>query len=51
MQKLIKAKLNTDINWNTAFFMIAFHVGAVAALFFFSWKAIVMSLGAGMDRW
>src|SRR6476660_2866340 len=44
MQKIIKAKLNTDINWNTTVFMIIFHVGAVAALFFFSWKAIVMSL-------
>ncbi len=44
MQKTIKAKLNTDINWNTTIFMILFHMGAVAALFFFSWKAIVISL-------
>src|SRR6266850_4435830 len=44
MQKIIKAKLNTDINWNTTVFMIIFHVCAVAALFFFSWKAIAMSL-------
>src|SRR5438034_1339334 len=27
MQKTIKAKLNTDINWNTTIFMILFHMG------------------------
>ena len=41
----------------TTFFMVAFHVGAVAALFFFSWKAVFIaaalwyisgSLGIGM---
>ena len=41
----------------TTFFMIAFHVGAIAALFFFSWKAVIVgavlwyvsgSLGIGM---
>ena len=28
----------------TMFFMVAFHVGAVAALFFFSWKALILAL-------
>ena len=33
-----------SINWTTASFMIIFHIGAVAALFMFSWKALVISL-------
>ena len=45
------------IVWITTFFMVAFHIGAVAALFFFSWKAFLLammlwwvagSLGVGM---
>jgi len=45
------------INWITAFFMAAFHIGAIAALFFFTWKALLVaallwwisgSLGIGM---
>ena len=45
------------LNWTTAFFMGMFHVGAVVALFFFSWKALALliflnwvsgSLGIGM---
>ena len=45
------------INWVTATFMMLFHVGAVAALFFFSWKLLFLavflywvsgSLGIGM---
>jgi stearoyl-CoA desaturase (delta-9 desaturase) len=45
------------LNWTTAFFMGMFHVGAIAALFFFSWKALALliflnwvsgSLGIGM---
>lgn len=45
------------INWTTTLFMLAFHIGAVAALFFFSWKALALaivlwwitgSLGIGM---
>jgi fatty-acid desaturase len=44
-------------NWVTAVFMGAFHIGAVAALFFFTWKAVFVaiflwwisgSLGIGM---
>jgi hypothetical protein len=46
-----------QINWVTASFMAAFHLGAVAALFFFTWKALFVamflwwisgSLGIGM---
>jgi fatty-acid desaturase len=45
------------INWTTSLFMLAFHVGAIAALFFFTWKALAIgvvlwwvagSLGIGM---
>src|SRR5580700_11681994 len=48
---------NGEINWVTAIFMGLFHVGAVAALFFFTWKALFVamflwwvsgSLGIGM---
>jgi len=45
------------VNWVTTFFMVAFHIGAVAAFFFFGWKPLLMgvflwwvagSLGIGM---
>ncbi|HEY0005207.1 MAG TPA: fatty acid desaturase [Pyrinomonadaceae bacterium] len=45
------------INWDTAIFMVLFHLGAVAALFMFKWQALLVtlllwwisaSLGAGM---
>ena len=45
------------MNWTTTFFLGAFHVGAIAALFFFTWKAFAVafvlwwvagSLGIGM---
>ena len=45
------------INWTTAIAMVVFHVGAVAALFHFSWQALAAfvvlawvsgSLGIGM---
>src|ERR1044071_6137747 len=48
---------NSDINWVTTFFMATFHIGAIVALFFFSWKALLVaivlwwisgSLGIGM---
>ncbi len=32
-----------EINWVTASFMIAFHIDAVAALFFFTWKALAVA--------
>src|SRR3984957_21041899 len=51
------SKDKTEVNWLTAIFMAIFHVGALAALFFFSWKAfavamvlwwVATSLGIGM---
>jgi fatty-acid desaturase len=50
-------KNDGEINWVTASFMGLFHMGALAALFFFSWKAffvaallwwVATSLGIGM---
>jgi fatty-acid desaturase len=47
----------TPINWTTTYFMVMFHVGAIGALFFISWKALLLafvlwwlagSLGIGM---
>src|SRR3984893_6031322 len=32
------------INWDTAIFMGLFHFGAVAALFMFSWRALLVSI-------
>src|SRR5215510_4973973 len=32
------------INWNTLIFMFIFHAGALAAVFWFSWKAIAFSV-------
>jgi sn-1 stearoyl-lipid 9-desaturase len=52
-----KAAAANEINWITTGFMIAFHLGAIAALFFFTWKAFAVacflwwvsgSLGIGM---
>ena len=33
-----------EINWVTAIAMFAFHAGALAALFFFSWKPFLLGL-------
>jgi len=35
---------NRNINWVTSSFMVAFHIGAVAALFMFSWPAFFTAL-------
>src|SRR6184192_3665309 len=32
------------IKWNATVFMALFHVGAVAALFMFSWRALLVSI-------
>ncbi|MGB6877405.1 MAG: fatty acid desaturase [Candidatus Acidiferrales bacterium] len=32
------------INWVTTLFMAAFHLGAIVALFFFTWKALALAL-------
>jgi fatty-acid desaturase len=46
-----------SVNWVTTFFMVAFHIGAVVALFYFAWKPVLLavflwwvagSLGIGM---
>lgn len=39
-----KAAQGGKPNWITTIFMILFHVGAVAALFCFSWKALLVSV-------
>jgi stearoyl-CoA desaturase (delta-9 desaturase) len=39
-----KIKERGSINWNTSIFMIIFHVGAIAALFMLSWKAVAVAL-------
>ena len=36
-------KNDGEMNWVTAIFMGLFHVGAIAALFFFSWKAFAVA--------
>ncbi|HYY59714.1 MAG TPA: hypothetical protein VE842_20460, partial [Pyrinomonadaceae bacterium] len=55
--QIVANQSKTGINWGTAFFITLFHVGAVAALFMFSWKALLVtavlwwvtgSLGIGM---
>src|ERR1044072_384553 len=32
------------INWHSAVFLALFHVGAVAALFVFNWKAVLIAI-------
>jgi fatty-acid desaturase len=39
-----KAAAANEVNWVTAIFMGLFHVGAIAALFFFTWKAFLVSM-------
>ena len=57
IESLERQRDDKNINWITAGFMAAFHIGAVAAFFFFSWKALFAaallwwisgSLGIGM---
>jgi stearoyl-CoA desaturase (delta-9 desaturase) len=37
-------KKAAGINWFTTIWMIIFHIGAIAALFMFSWKALIASV-------
>ena len=37
-------ELNERINWTTAIFMALFHLGAMADLFFWSWKALLVAV-------
>jgi fatty-acid desaturase len=55
--EVIPAEHKRNINWANGFFLCIFHVGALAALFFWSWQGIVAavvfywiagSLGIGM---
>jgi len=39
-----KQAADNEVNWVTASFMALFHIGAVAALFFFTWKALAVAL-------
>ena len=43
IEALERSRQDDKINWVTAGFMFAFHVGALAALFFFTWKAFWVS--------
>ena len=38
-----KQKTDSEINWITAIFMGLFHIGAIAAFFFFSWKGLFLA--------
>jgi stearoyl-CoA desaturase (delta-9 desaturase) len=44
MTKTENLNKRAPLNWNTAIFMIIFHVGAVAALFTFSWSILVTTV-------
>jgi sn-1 stearoyl-lipid 9-desaturase len=39
-----RQRTDGEINWVTAGFMSAFHLGAIAALFFFSWPAFLITM-------
>ena len=41
-----KAAADNELNWVTATFMALFHLGAVAALFFFTWRAFFVAAAA-----
>src|SRR6185437_1982249 len=43
IEALQQTREDDKINWVTAGFMMAFHLGAIAAFFFFSWKALFVS--------
>jgi stearoyl-CoA desaturase (delta-9 desaturase) len=35
----------SGLNWGSTFFLVVFHIGAIAALFMWSWPAIAISVG------
>jgi fatty-acid desaturase len=43
-QEPLTHQRRTGVNWTTSVFMIIFHVGAIAALFTFSWSALAATL-------
>lgn len=57
MQQVVGEKRRTEIIWGTTLFLAAFHVGALVALWMFTWEALIVgvvmwwvagSLGIGM---
>ncbi len=44
MDRSYRSKKDLAINWITVIAMGAFHVGAIVALFFFSWKGLFLAL-------
>ena len=44
MDRSYRSKKDLAINWITVIAMAIFHLGAVAALFFFSWKGLFLAL-------
>jgi fatty-acid desaturase len=44
LPKLGRAAQGGKTNWKTTFFMVLFHLAALAALFFFSWSAVAVSV-------
>ena len=42
--KTSNLNLRKSLNWNTAIFMMIFHVGAIAALFMFRWQVLPVTL-------
>ncbi len=40
----MRARLNKSINWGNGTFLLAFHIGALVALFFSSWQALTCAL-------
>ena len=44
MRNQVNEKADNNINWSTAIFMVIFHAGALAALFFFSWKLVALAV-------
>jgi fatty-acid desaturase len=40
----VTVEQKSGVNWVTAIFMVLFHLGAVAALFFWSWKALIVAV-------
>jgi fatty-acid desaturase len=41
---LSRSAQGTSLNWLTIFFMIVFHAATIAALFFFTWKALALAI-------
>ena len=44
MQTKLKAIFKSDINWSSAVWLALFHLFSIAAIFFFSWKALAAAL-------